>query len=259
MLPDQYGVGTVWHRRFKQRDHAFRYRLWFALIDIDSIDNTLSRSRLWSKRRFSLASLYRPDMIEPHDQSVGRVVRDRVEQVLKRRPTGQLRLLTQPRQWGLCFNPVSFYLCYDQGGKLDSIVADVHNTPWGERHAYVLDAARQADPNYEFEFDKDFHVSPFLPMNMRYSWRFKLTEDALSVHMLEMENESKSLATGLSLTLQELNRSAMRRLPLQFPLQAAKVVTGIYTHAARLWLKKVRFYPHPKYDDKHAERKTNAE
>ncbi|MEM7054775.1 MAG: DUF1365 family protein, partial [Pseudomonadota bacterium] len=156
MRPDQYGQGTVWHRRVRERDHAFRYRLWFALVDVDMLDQRLPLSRAWSSRRFAPVSFYRPDFIAPHDRSIGDAVRDRVEQALGRRPDGQVRLLTQPRQWGLCFNPVSFYFCHDEQGRLDSIVAEVHNTPWGERHAYVLDAqsADRDRTDYHFSLDK---------------------------------------------------------------------------------------------------------
>lgn len=252
MQPDQYGTGTVWHRRTREHAHAFRYRLWFCLLDLDRLHQRLSQSRWWSERRWSLVSFRREDFIAPFERPIADAVRDRVEQQLGRRPDGQIRLLTQPRQWGLCFNPVSFYFCFSSNQQLDSIVAEVHNTPWGERHAYVLDALKSdlAATEYAFEFDKAFHVSPFLPMQMRYRWRFRLEADALAVHMLVMENGAESLRTGMQLSLRPLDRTAMLQMPLLFPLQAIKVFGGIYWQAFRLWIKRTRFYPHPRHSIK---------
>lgn len=252
MRPDQYGIGTVWHRRTREHTHAFRYKLWFCLLDLDTLPERLEKSPWWSELRWNLVSFRRQDFIAPFERSIADAVRDRVEQHLGWKPAGQIRLLTQPRQWGLCFNPVSFYFCYSERQQLDSIVAEVHNTPWGERHAYVLDATgpHQSGPEYRFEFDKSFHVSPFLPMQMQYRWRFRLEADALAVHMLVMENGAESLRTGMQLSLQPLNRNAMLRMPLIFPLQTIKVFGGIYWQAFRLWMKNTRFYPHPRHSVK---------
>jgi len=245
--PDQFGVGDVWHRRVREHDHHFRYSISYCLLDVDRIDQRLSRSRLWSRKPWAPVRYRRSDYMLPQDQSLGTVVRDRVEQHLGRRPAGQIRLLTQLRQWGLCFNPVSFYFCYARPNVMDCIVAEIHNTPWGERHAYVLDAS---GPNHdqqamEFTFKKAFHVSPFLPMDMQYHWRIGLADDKVRIHMLVTEQGAESLKTGLQLELKQLDTRAMNRLPFQFPLQAAKVVGGIYWQAFRLWHKRTQFFPHP--------------
>ncbi|MEM1081137.1 MAG: DUF1365 domain-containing protein [Pseudomonadota bacterium] len=247
MLPDQYGVGQVWHRRTCEHEHFFRYQLWYCLLDVDRIDARLRKSWLWGLRPWSLIRFRRQDYMRPKNLPLGEAVRDRVETVLNRRPAGQIRLLSQLRQWGLCFNPVSFYFCYDAEDRLDSVVGEVHNTPWGERHAYVMDATGfGAQPEeWTFQFDKAFHVSPFLPMDMRYEWRFKLNRDLLRIHMLVTESGAESLRTGLNLSLHPLDQSAMRWLPFRTPLQAVKVVGGIYWQAFRLWCKRTRFYSHP--------------
>ena len=53
-------------------------------------------------------------------------------------PPGPLRLLTMPRIAGLVFNPVSFYYAFEPDGEtLAGVLAEVTNTPWGERHTYL--------------------------------------------------------------------------------------------------------------------------
>ncbi|MGB0514820.1 MAG: DUF1365 domain-containing protein, partial [Wenzhouxiangellaceae bacterium] len=228
MRPDQAATGTIWHRRSGPKPHAFRYRAWFSLIDTDDLEMRFAKSRLWSLERWNLVTFRRRDYLAPHDRPLAEAARDRVEQALAHRPVGAVRMLTHLRQWGVCFNPVTFYFCHAPGGALDAIVAEVHNTPWDQRHAYVLDARRQPGPDYRFEFPKAFHVSPFLPMQMEYDWRFVLQPESVAVHMKVMEQGQECFSAGMRLQLAPLDGRRMRRMPLVFPLMTVRVMAGIY-------------------------------
>lgn len=248
MPPDQAATGTIWHRRTRPRAHAFRYRAWFSLLDVEGLERRFAASRLWSLERWNLVTFRRSDYLAPHDRPLAEAARDRVEQALGHRPSGAVRVLTHLRQWGVCFNPVTFYLCHSSDNVLDAIVAEVHNTPWGERHAYVLDARRQSGPEYRFRFPKQFHVSPFLPMRMDYDWRFALSENSIDIHMKVMEQGQDCFSAGMRLHLETLNARRMRQMPLAFPLMTTRVMLGIYYQALRLWLKRTPFFAHPETD-----------
>jgi DUF1365 family protein len=250
-MHDAFAKGTVWHRRLSPRAHAFRYRLYFSLLNVDRLEETFAASRFWSFERFNLVTFRRSDFLGPQEVALGQAVRDRVQGETGLRPDGPIYMLAHLRQWGCCMNPVTFYFCHHDD-ELAFIVAEVHNTPWGERHAYVLDCQGQHGPDYRFTFDKTFHVSPFLPMAMGYDWRFCLEAQSLTVHMLVTEQGRECFSAGMKLACQPMTARTMLTMPLKFPMITARVLAGIYWQALKLWLKRTPFHTHPDKEPEHS-------
>ncbi|MEM7253530.1 MAG: DUF1365 domain-containing protein, partial [Pseudomonadota bacterium] len=162
-----------------------------------------------------------------------------------------IRLLTHLRYFGYCMNPVSFYYCFDPDGTtLRYLIAEVHNTPWGETHCYPFDveAGKPAPKGgMHFSFDKAFHVSPFMPMSDRYEWTFWSPTDSLAVGMSSHTADGRSFQASLNLSATPISGRSLARVLSAYPFMTFKVIGAIYFEAMRLKLKRVPFYPHPKH------------
>jgi len=240
--------GIVRHRRHGPRPHAFHYRVAQLFLDLDELDRVFADRWFWSLNRRNLAEFRRSDFLGPSATPLADAVRACVASATGRAPTGPIRLLTHLRYAGHSFNPVSFYYCYEADGRtLDCIVAEITNTPWHERHAYVLAAqrARPAGAALQWTFDKAFHVSPFIPMDRTYQWRLSNPGQTLSVHMNVMRAGELEFDAALALRRRALDGAALARVLLRFPLMTTQVVMAIYWNALRLWLKGTPVYSHP--------------
>jgi DUF1365 family protein len=217
-------------------------------LDLDELDEVFAGRWLWSVRRMALARFRRENHLGNADQPLDESVRDLVESEAGFRPDGPIRLLTNLSYFGYCFNPVSFYYCYDRGGALSTIVAEVSNTPWGEQQCYVL-PVRDSVSNGKvarFKPKKKMHVSPFMPMSIRYDWSFAEPGDKLSVYMANYKDDTRIFDASIALKKTTISSRSLASVLLRFPFMTMKVVLAIYWEALRLWMKKTPFFTHPK-------------
>lgn len=246
--------GWIAHRRFSPKCHAFRYRIGLLYLDLDEQDAVLGLSPLSGSHRFSPFSFRERDYLKAftgNGMGLRDAVRERVRQALGHAPQGSICLLTQPRSWGLSFNPVSFFYCYEADGQLAAILAEVTNTPWRERYHYVLPARTPEDLrdfHQHFVVAKAFHVSPFLPRDLEHRMSFSPAAKKLGVHMADWQGDLKLFDATLNLKREALNRASLHRYLRRFPWMTAKTCLAIYWQALRLLLKRVPIFAHQAAD-----------
>jgi DUF1365 family protein len=228
--------------------HAFGYGTTLAWLDLAELDQVFRGRWLWSTRRPAPVRFRRADYFGDPDVPLEQAVRDRVQSETGLRPVGPIRLLTQLRCFGHGFNPVSFYYCYDAAdARVEAIVAEVTNTPWNERHTYVLlpgEAPARGSP-MRFRLDKEFHVSPFMPMDIQYEWRFTPPGEALAVHMESRRNGEKLFDATLLLKREEITGASLARALARQPFASLQVLARIHWQALQLWAKRIPFFAHP--------------
>ncbi|HEY6098548.1 MAG TPA: DUF1365 domain-containing protein [Anaeromyxobacter sp.] len=234
-------AGTLSHARRVPRPHAFSYRLHMLYLDLDELPEILAAGGPLRRGRLGLLSFRREDYLAG-GPDLAEAARDLVRRELGVRPAGPVRLLTHPRSFGYVFNPVSFYYCHAPAGGLEAVVAEITNTPWGERHAYVLPAG---EGGARARFAKRFHVSPFFGMSQGYAWDLGAPGERLEIDMRNEEGGAEVFRARLSLARRPWSAAALRKAALLEPAMALRVHAAIYWQALRLWVKGEPFHVHP--------------
>lgn len=240
--------GRVRHRRSGPAPHAFEYRIFLLYADLAEVPSLFDGRWLWSAERPNVASFRRRDYLGDPSRPLDDCVRELVQVRTGTRPAGPVRILTMPRFWGYVMNPVSFYYCFDAADRrVETIVAEITNTPWNERHAYVLGPAGDegAASLHRWRFRKDFHVSPFFPMDLDYDWRFTDPGASLAVQMDLFREGAHVFDVTMTLERRELTGREMASALAAHPFMTGKAVAAIYWNAARLWMKRTPFFAHP--------------
>jgi uncharacterized protein len=242
-------VGRVRHRRTDHVPHAFERALYMFYLDLAELPEVLGGSLLWSDSRPAPVRFRRQDYFGDPALPLDAAVRNFVEAETGLRPTGRIGLLTQLRHFGYGFNPISVYYVWDAAGtRVENVVAEVSNTPWRERHCYLVPCADPEHPGVRgFESEKVFHVSPFMEMNHSYRWRLSEPRERLMVHLENWQEGAHVFDATLWMDRRDFTPRALRWLMLRYPWISAQVVAGIYYEAARLWWKGATFQPHPRW------------
>jgi DUF1365 family protein len=238
--------GTVRHRRAAGPAADFRHRVMFAYLDLTELP-TLLGGRL-VRRGPGLMRIRRRDCLDGDAGAAALdvAVRDRVQALGGERPSGPIRMLIQPRTLGMSFNPVSFYYCFDEAGvHVQSVLAEVTNTPWGERHAYLMHDGAADCSITTGSFAKALHVSPFFGMDHVYRARAGTPGQTLSVHIANEHAGQTVFDATLALRRHALTRASVARMSLRYPAATARVLVLIYGHALALKLRGARYFPHP--------------
>jgi uncharacterized protein len=248
-------TGKVWHQRHAPKKNAFRYRLFLVMLELDELEEIFRGNLFWGMQFPAVARFRREDHFGDPTVTLAETVRDTVAQANGVRPHGPIRLLTHLRYFGFYTNPISLYYCYGKDDeRVEHVVAEVHNTPWNERHVYVWPGEVCRNPESEYRCAKAFHVSPFMEMDHAYRCQLNEPGEALAVHLSNERDGEVLFEAGMSLCRRPWNATTRAQSLLSFPLITLRVLLAIYWQALRLFLKGVPFRPHPKRETQLKER-----
>lgn len=241
-------TGDIFHQRFQPFTHQFKYKIFMAYLDLDEIDILLPKSFFWGVNRSALISFHREDYLNGPKLDLREAVKDLVFERTGQKVEGPIRLLTHLRYFGHCFNPVSFYYCFDKSGEeVETVIAEVTNTPWKERHSYVIQRPRVqiGARKIKDKQKKQLHVSPFFQMDHKYRFLFSAPRDRLSVEIENFKDSNKIHEALLNLRKLEFNKTQLLKMLTRFPFITIRIVSTIHWQAVKLWLKGATFYTNP--------------
>ncbi len=230
--------GQVYHQRLLPTQHAFSYEIFLFWLALDELDELCHEVVGLRQSGLAPVRFRRADYLGDPKQPLADAALEKMSELAGQSLVGRVFMLGQLRMLGFYFSPVNFYYLQQQDGHFSHLLAEVSNTPWNQRHYYLVDLAQQHNT------PKAFHVSPFNPMDMEYAWQVAQPAGQLTLRMNCLQGERHFVA-GLNLTRRPLNSAELARVMISIPSMALKTVIGIYWQALKLFVKGTPIYDHP--------------
>ena len=230
-------IGKVVHKRFKPKEHFFKYNVFSLLIDLDELEIINNEIRIFSYNKFNLISFFDKDHGPRDGSPVKEWVLKNLETINIFNKNVKIKLLCFPRIFGYVFNPLSIFFIYDDESKLISILYEVKNT-FGEQHAYVFKTTDEKVVQNNCK--KKFHVSPFIEMDCEYFFKILKPDNKLSVVIDQYDKEGKIFFASQDGQAIEFNAKNLINSFLSHPLMSFKIILAIHFEAFRLWIKGVK-------------------
>ena len=232
--------GWVRHRHYSPKSHEFNYKLFLLSLDLDELESGIALGPWLRVEKPAILSFRHKDYLDGEGKLTKQKVWDRVVTLGGKDFGGKVVLLGQLRCFGLYFSPVNFYYCHDDSGEFKYLLAEVSNTPWNERHCYLVDARQNV------VMDKEFHVSPFMNEDMQYHWRFTPLNKTLYLNIDNTQDSEKLFDATFSMQREALTSKGLIKNLLRVPAMTVTTVVGIHWEAIKLFVKGIPYVSYVK-------------
>ena len=230
--------GNVIHKRFKPKEHFFKYKVFSLFIDLSELNELNNKLKFFSLNKFNLISFYEKDHGDRDGSSLFEWVKKNLINNEISTDNIKVKLLCYPRIFGYVFNPLSIFFVYDNNDNLISILSEVKNT-FGEQHTYVFKVEGQ-NKLIQNNCSKKFHVSPFIEMDCNYFFRILNPDQKLSVVIDQYDQEGKILFASQDGERSALTSKNLMNSYLKHPLMTFKIISAIHFEAFKLWFKGIK-------------------
>ncbi|MEM9103429.1 MAG: DUF1365 domain-containing protein [Pseudomonadota bacterium] len=239
--------GQVSHTRLQPRKHAFEYPIFMFYLWLEELEHLQSHIKGFHlNKRWGLACFNQEDHFPNNEKSLYKNIQSIIKEQTGDDYQGKIAILSHLRYCRFYFSPLNVYYCWDTAGtRILYTVAEVSNTPWLQKTWYVN--TMKDDMNTE-DTQKSFHVSPFLPMDMRYQWRFNQPLEKLLIGINNWRDDQLYFSASMKLKKTPLTTKNLMKTLTRYPIITVQIVVKIYWQAAKLWIKKIPYYPLPKAD-----------
>ena len=230
-------TGKVIHKRFKPKEHYFKYNVFSLLIDLNELEEINKYIKFFSYNKFNIISFYDKDHGDRDGSSIKLWVKKNLRNIGILTEDISIKLLCYPRIFGYVFNPLSTYFIYNKHSELISIFYEVKNT-FGEQHTYIFKA--QDEKTVQNKCKKKLYVSPFIEMDCEYHFKTLNPREQLSVVINQNDKDGKLLFASQDGISKDFNNKNLILSYLTHPLMTFKIIGAIHYEAFKLWAKRIK-------------------
>ena len=230
-------TGKVIHKRFKPKEHYFKYNVFSLLIDLNELEEINKYIKFFSYNKFNIISFDDKDHGDRDGSSIKLWVKKNLRNIGIITEDISIKLLCYPRIFGYVFNPLSTYFIYNKHSELISIFYEVKNT-FGEQHTYIFKA--QDEKTVQNKCKKKFYVSPFIEMDCEYHFKTLNPREQLSVVINQNDKDGKLLFASQDGISKDFNNKNLILSYLTHPLMTFKIIGAIHYEAFKLWAKRIK-------------------
>ncbi|PKH07142.1 DUF1365 domain-containing protein [Moritella sp. Urea-trap-13] len=236
--------GSVTHRRFSPRKNSFTYQIAMLGLDLDELEDVIDQHWLLGKNWFNPIRFFEKDYLKNDPGTLRQRINNKVAKLGGDWDGSRVLMLAQCRCLGIYFSPINLYYCFEQSGDCKYMLAEVSNTPWNQRHYYLVDMQSSALT------PKEFHVSPFMTLDMQYRWRLTTPGQKVKVNIDNIDlNDNKLFAVSMRLDKTKITTIELGKSWITLPFSVIKVLCLIYWQALKLVAKRIPFISYQKHGD----------